>query len=519
MKSLSRTFGSAPSPPGLAASLPTRLNDYFDQLRRTNCGNHDFLRNSLQIDPLFNSWRSSGKPSSAVRCRVCGTVRCAGCQKIFGGPSNSRKIIGNIEIDWCCEHGRFFLIWALLCGLDVVIFEKNIRQPVTIPNPVRMKTTYPTYPVGGYAEPGGFDMFEDVEFDSFVMPKTTTKTTNGTGYGGGGSSDRRAQIALQDAPEDQKDRIIADVLAVLTELLPIPRPSPSSWNTNPPPLLTEVLRASAILDKVAELLRNDSIDNVTKRHYLYRRVLSFVRVLVRHPQLSTTICDERPIKLAGTTLYSISGNRVKYKPKETAPPVASYIQNICKQAQVIIKVSNRVPSEYMSPEAQAQVTLCNQIIELSGMLSRSKPSMQHPMSRITLGSLEQWQKEHCIEEIPDNVMIQGHTFYQGIMKTNWSQKGRMRKLVEQIANMKTSLPPGIFVRHGLSRPDVMKVLIIGPADTPYENGLFEFDFFCPGNYPTVPPGVHFRTTGRGTVSFNPNLYADGKGRQLLFCYQ
>ena len=444
---------------------------------------------------------------------MCGIVRCAGCQRTFGGSSNSRRIIGNIDIDWCCDRGRFFLIWALLCGLDVVIAEKNVRKPVTPINSAPMKTAFPAYPVGGYVEPGGFDMFGDADFDSFefAMPRPTTKQSNGTGYGGGGSYDRRAQIALQDAPEDQKDKIIADVLAVLTELLPIPGFSPPSWNMNPPPLLVEVLRASAILDKVAELLRNDSIDNVTKRHYLYRRVLSFVRIISKHPQLWTTIYDERPVKPEGATLYSITGGRAKYKPKETAQPVATNLQNLCKQAQVIIKVSNRVPSEYMSPEAQTQITLCNQIIDLSAILSKSRASIQYPTNPITLGSLEQWHKERCVEEVPDHIMMQDHSFYHNVIKTNWSQKGRMRKLVEQIANMKTSLPPGVFVRHALSRPDVMKALIIGPADTPYENGLFEFDIFCPSNYPTVPPTVQFRTTGRGTVSFNPNLYADGKG--------
>jgi len=513
MRSLSRSFGSAVSSSAPAASLPTKLNDYFEQLKKTHCGNHDFLRYSLQIEPLFNNWRNSGKPSSAVKCRICGTVRCAGCQRVIRGPSNSRKIIGNIHIDWCCETGRFFLIWALLCGLDVVIVEKNLRQPTTPTKNIPTKNAFPPIPFSGYVEPRGFDMFGDSDFDDldFFVPGPPTNTANGTGYGGGGFSESRGQTALQDAPEDQKDRIIADVLAVLIELLPAPGLSSSSWNTDPPPLLLEVLRASAILDKVAELLRNDSIDNVTKRHYLYCRVLSFVRVVAQHPKLWAIIYDERPTKPEGATLYSIASGTAKYKPKETVQPVASYLQNLCKQAQLIIRASNWVPFEYKSPEAQTQVTLCHQIMELSGILSKSKASTQHPASRITLGSLVQWHKEHCIEEVSDSIMMHDHYFYQNAMKTNWSQKGRMRKLVEQIANMKTSLPPGIFVRHASSRPDVMKALIVGPSDTPYENGLFEFDIFCPGNYPTVPPTVQFRTTGRGTVTFNPNLYADGKG--------
>ncbi|KAF2842462.1 UBC-like protein [Patellaria atrata CBS 101060] len=86
----------------------------------------------------------------------------------------------------------------------------------------------------------------------------------------------------------------------------------------------------------------------------------------------------------------------------------------------------------------------------------------------------------------------------------------MRQLTLELTRLKTGLPPGIFVRHGVSRIDVMKVLIIGPKDTPYEGGLFEFDLFCDDKYPFEPPKMNFKTTGGGLLSFNPNLYPSGK---------
>ncbi|KAH7311467.1 ubiquitin-conjugating enzyme/RWD-like protein [Stachybotrys elegans] len=87
---------------------------------------------------------------------------------------------------------------------------------------------------------------------------------------------------------------------------------------------------------------------------------------------------------------------------------------------------------------------------------------------------------------------------------------RMRRLMHDITMLGTSLPEGIWVRHGLGRIDMMKILIAGPVGTPYEYGLFEFDLFCTASYPTKPPVMEFRTTGNGEVAFNPNLYADGK---------
>lgn len=58
--------------------------------------------------------------------------------------------------------------------------------------------------------------------------------------------------------------------------------------------------------------------------------------------------------------------------------------------------------------------------------------------------------------------------------------------------------------------DHRKIMIAGPEDTPYAGGLFEFDCFMPINYPHSPPLMHLRTTGCGSVRFNPNLYNCGK---------
>jgi baculoviral IAP repeat-containing protein 6 len=88
--------------------------------------------------------------------------------------------------------------------------------------------------------------------------------------------------------------------------------------------------------------------------------------------------------------------------------------------------------------------------------------------------------------------------------------------MKDLSSLNTGLPEGIYVRTADSRLDVMKVLIIGPVGTPYEHGLFEFDLFCPYDYPQRPPMMNFRTTGGGAVRFNPNLYEDGKGEYSLF---
>lgn len=91
---------------------------------------------------------------------------------------------------------------------------------------------------------------------------------------------------------------------------------------------------------------------------------------------------------------------------------------------------------------------------------------------------------------------------------------RIKRLAQEFATLPTSLPvsfsSSVFVRADTDRLDIMKVLITGPQNTPYENGCFVFDVYFPPQYPNVPPLVLLETTGRGTVRFNPNLYACGK---------
>lgn len=91
---------------------------------------------------------------------------------------------------------------------------------------------------------------------------------------------------------------------------------------------------------------------------------------------------------------------------------------------------------------------------------------------------------------------------------------RLSLLTSEMASLQSSLPvtfgSSIFIRVDETRLDLFKVLIIGPAGSPYENGVFEFDILCPPNYPDAPPSVLLITTGGGKVRFNPNLYNCGK---------
>ena len=90
----------------------------------------------------------------------------------------------------------------------------------------------------------------------------------------------------------------------------------------------------------------------------------------------------------------------------------------------------------------------------------------------------------------------------------------LKKIQKELASYINSLPmnydSSIYVRYNPNNIRNIKALIIGPKNTPYENGCYIFDIFIPNQYPIIPPKVNLQTTGGGSVRFNPNLYNSGK---------
>jgi len=89
-----------------------------------------------------------------------------------------------------------------------------------------------------------------------------------------------------------------------------------------------------------------------------------------------------------------------------------------------------------------------------------------------------------------------------------------RRLAVEYADLSSSLPThldsSVWLRVHESTMQYAQLMISGPEGTPYAGGLFLFDVFFPPQYPAEPPQVNLCTTGKGSVRFNPNLYACGK---------
>lgn len=60
-----------------------------------------------------------------------------------------------------------------------------------------------------------------------------------------------------------------------------------------------------------------------------------------------------------------------------------------------------------------------------------------------------------------------------------------------------------------ARIDRLRLFVVGPEDSPYADGLFEFRLEIPDTYPFDPPRVRFESPA-GAPQIHPNLYNTGK---------
>ena len=100
--------------------------------------------------------------------------------------------------------------------------------------------------------------------------------------------------------------------------------------------------------------------------------------------------------------------------------------------------------------------------------------------------------------------------HQYLSQSAASSSVLMRRIAKEHKILRNSLPPGIFVRTWESRLDLLRVLMIGPNDTPYEYAPFVIDFHLGSSYPQTPPEAFFHSWTNGNGPVNPNLYEDGK---------
>ncbi|OCH96053.1 hypothetical protein OBBRIDRAFT_766074 [Obba rivulosa] len=114
-----------------------------------------------------------------------------------------------------------------------------------------------------------------------------------------------------------------------------------------------------------------------------------------------------------------------------------------------------------------------------------------------------WRRFEILSSAPPD-----HAFY-GSTPAQPSRQF-LARLSKEYRVLASSLPDSILVRAYEDRTDLLRSLIIGPENTPYQDAPFVIDWMLDSNFPQTPPIAHFLSWTNGNGRVNPNLYEEGK---------
>ena len=121
-------------------------------------------------------------------------------------------------------------------------------------------------------------------------------------------------------------------------------------------------------------------------------------------------------------------------------------------------------------------------------------------------------RPHAFAMVPR--LAAAHAFRKSAAQSaSRKQLKRLMRVATELSALPTTAlewASSVLARSDEARMDLVRVAVLGPADTPYMNGVALVDLMLPASYPDVPPQASFVSTAGGTVRFNPNLYANGK---------
>ena len=410
----------------------------------------------------------------------------------------------NFKVTWCCDEGRLNIIFSLLCGFEPTLSSAS-------PTKGKPKLQSKSEPTLGAAA-------SQLPAPSNGGQPWQSLLSRGTGYG------PAIYPPLPKAAAPSRNDNTSDLEAyfqALSFVLPcMTRAIAKPFDCIPPTVVAAMVRRSPMLGHASELLRSAAIEEISARHAPITAVLDFLETIAGHHNTGIYILRERTLfPRAEQLLQAVLGgarNRsaAEAASHETAQSLFTIVDQLAVPCRKFLQASERVNNAKDDQRPLAVMkricALAEQLRSLGGR-TEIKRTAQTQADAIARAS-SAWHRAHCLKEVPDDVIMEGFYYAKDAVATEKAKPapGRMRKLLAQVASLSTDLPEGIFVRHGEGRPDLLKILIVGPAGTPYEHGLFEFDMFCGKNFPKSPPKMHFRTTGGGIAIFNPNLYVSGK---------
>ncbi|CAG9531988.1 unnamed protein product, partial [Cercopithifilaria johnstoni] len=292
-------------------------------------------------------------------------------------------------------------------------------------------------------------------------------------------------------------------------------------------VVIKMLSRSCLLPAIWAYLRNDSVLDISQHVELYESVMHIVAALALSPKSTGGNKEDEITALLSEPESGCSMNAML---KKLFDCVSAYLTRLAVESNETRLQNLNIQQTAESNEESTQ-TREEGLMRLAPLITTVYVVLSKRVKELPVKSLN-IEKDAVTEEERYMKIMKALQFdtisffaegsfipyhYENSLSsvgTSSSMGKRTRRLAQEIVTLSNSLPlslsSSVFVRACEERLDVMKVLITGPADTPYMNGCFEFDVWFPTDYPNSPMHINLETTGNHTVRFNPNLYNDGK---------
>uniref|UniRef100_A0AC34RKZ8 UBC core domain-containing protein n=1 Tax=Panagrolaimus sp. JU765 TaxID=591449 RepID=A0AC34RKZ8_9BILA len=301
---------------------------------------------------------------------------------------------------------------------------------------------------------------------------------------------------------------------------------------------------SCLMPIVHSYLTNDSVFDISKHINVYEACIWFVITLaglnpiIAKPEEMPLLAGEPKSNdlFAALLLEPCAGESVYFHIKKMHQMIKAYLATIDKERNLKNKqeeANDKQASDEIEEEnLEVLESLLSKAIDILGsrldldkITNADQMDVDNDMksikSKLSFDELYisemkplQYESIPFLKDDNKTLLIPHHFSAQFLGNKQIGNPKRMRRLAQEAITLSSSLPlstsSSVFLRASDERLDVFKVLITGPAGTPYANGCFEFDAYFPPDYPNVPVQISLQTTGNNTVRFNPNLYNDGK---------
>lgn len=364
---------------------------------------------------------------------------------------------------------------------------------------------------------------------------------SGTGYGGTNAmqaGDMAKSFAAQDTAQKRQQEIDNAERSCLEQALGALQSSKDDSLLYHPVLCGVLLRD---LVPICAQYLNTSFEDICERTSLFTVLLHFISFLAKQPGL------QHVLRVAPDEACGDSDD----EDDTSAPPppsISELLRGLSQQASLVeasfasvkretkeikairsIAAKIRSCCDYETPSAKKKQRLSDAVASISNdavgasksevdLTSRSGAQIDSycsVLSSMRLQSVPLLSPEcSSSSSVASGSVHFSYHYRKEAANIKTSVQKRLRRIGKELAALSNSLPitdtSSILICVDESRPDCLKAMIVGPAGTPYENGLFEFDILLPASYPSSPPKVTLVTTGSGLIRFNPNLYKNGK---------